>query len=474
MSNTDKRDEAEIIEKMKLEDVSIEEKKSALQTAIYEITKTSPFFGSTLQVMDIYYAHTIPTAGVMFNGDAKKFEMVINPFFFCKRLNAEQRRAVLLHEIFHVTHKHTMRAPFMKIKESRRQMMNIAMDMAINQYIKGLPKGCNQCPPQESGQQCKNPLCPGSCIDVADFNDEAKGQKVPWERNKSFEYYYEKLIRRYDDDPNGDGEGDGEGGGGQGDGSGKGKGKKKCPGEFDSHHWENNGEESDMMDAAEDLVKRAMQKRGLDYSELPGHVKDMLEEIAQRRTELNYRGLILAAIKRHASGHDRKHTWTRKSRRWGHLAPGTKIADLPKLHLFLDSSGSISTEELNEFLGIVDQFLKVGSRKCTVTLFHTSAYHTQPYKLGERFDKNKVESGGTDLTECFEIIAKTRPDMAIFCTDGCYGDVNFESMVPPNTPFPQCLFVISKHGDENHPLKRTGETVKVPMSDNMTKDGKIG
>jgi predicted metal-dependent peptidase len=226
--------------------------------------------------------------------------------------------------------------------------------------------------------------------------------------------------------------------------------------------WDASAEEKDMLDATEDLVKRAMVKARLSYDDLPASVRELLEEIKTRRAELNYKALIMQALKKHASGHNRKSTWTRKSKRFGNKAPGTKVGDLPKLHNYIDTSGSISIEEANEFLDIVDNFLKVGARKCRLNMFHTSNYYSEEYKLGHRIERKDIQNGGTDLTESMRDIWKRKPDLAVFCTDGCYGDVNVEEWMRPGEQFPQVVFIISKGGTEDHPLKRLGQTIKIP------------
>ena len=166
----------EILDK---EFVSVEEKTRCLATTLYNCTKDHPFIGSVLQSLNIMYSHALPTAGILFNTDAKRFEMMINPYFFCKKLNEKERKAVFIHEISHITHKHPLRVPFLKISARKRVLMNIAADMAINQYIQNLPKGCQSCPPPEKQEPCPNEMCPGKCIDVNDFHDtDDKGNMV--------------------------------------------------------------------------------------------------------------------------------------------------------------------------------------------------------------------------------------------------------------------------------------------------------
>jgi len=456
--------------------VSADDKKRALATVLYETRNSYPFMGAVLQSMNIMYTHMIPTAGIMFNTDAKRWDMWINPKFYCKDLNNAKddkgktgqkagdfaRRGVMLHELSHITNKHPMRVPFMKISEHKRRIMNVAMDMAINQYIKGIPKGCPDCPPVKDCEPCPNEDCPGRGIFVADYYDEEKQsngdiKQIPWEKGQTAEFYYEKFLERISEPDDEDGGGDGEGGGIGG----------KMPQTLDEHMWEGGAEEKEMLDATEELMKRAMIKSKFDYSDLPDSIKDLLEHIKSRRAELDYKGMILSAIKKSASGHERKSTWIRPSRRYGNKAPGSTVGDLPKLHFYLDTSGSISSEELNEFLAILDNFLKAGSRKCRMNLFHTDNYYSADYKLGQRLGKNGninsvVESGGTCLEASMREIAKRRPDLAIFVTDGYYGDVDVSKMLGPSVKFPQCLFIISKQGTKDHPLARFGSTIQIP------------
>jgi predicted metal-dependent peptidase len=391
------RDAKEIRAQMEKEFVDVDVKSQCLATSIYETSKTNPFMGSVLQSLTITYSHQLPTAGIMFNTDAKRWDMLVNPYFFCKKLNGPQRKAVLVHELSHITHKHPLRVPFMKISARKRMLMNIGADMAINQYIKDLPKGCNTCSPTGAlpTAACTNEMCPGHCIDVKDYfdTDDKTGAKTPWPINQTMESYYERLIKRFEDPDKEDGDGSGDGQGNAGGGAET----SDLPGTIDEHMWDGAGDEKEMLDATEELVKRAMVKARLSYDDLPGHVQDLLEDIKTRRAELNYKALILLAMKKHANGHNRKGTWTRKNKRLGFKAPGTKVGDLPKLELHLDTSGSISTEELNEFLEIVDQFLKVGARKCNMSFFHTALYGRQQYKMGTKIDKNEIQSGGTDL-----------------------------------------------------------------------------
>ena len=496
------RSAKEALAAAKKETVTAAEMKQCLQTCIYQTTKSHPFMGAILQIMNISFTHMLPTAGVMFNAEVKRWDLLINPYFFCKRLTEKHRKAVLLHELYHITHKHPLRMPFIKLSVHKRQLMNIAMDMSINQFIKDIPDGCPECPPPNSGQPCENKDCCGRGIILRDFfdTDEKTGKQTPWQDRREFEYYYSKLLERFDDpDPQDEGDGDGEpqdcdacgGSGKQGDGNG---GEEECdscggsgkqPGQgggnagggtdtgdlpqtTDVHHWDGAADEADMLEATEDLVKRAQVKTRFGYDELPGHIKDLLEHIKSRKAELNYKAIIMQAMKASLPANFRVKSWTRKSRRFGNKAPGTRNGEQPKLEIFADTSGSISTEELNEFLDITDEFLKIGARKCTLNFFHTSNYYTGEYKRGQRMGDegvtSKVQSGGTCLEDSIRQIAKKRPDLSIFITDGYYSDVDEKKFVGANGHFPNVVFIISKDGTADHPFKnrKWARTVKVP------------
>lgn len=465
------RSREEALEAAKTEGVGAEEQKQGLQTAIFSTTKTNPFMGSVLQCMNITYSHMLPTAGVMFNPELKRWDLLINPYFFCRKMNDKQRKAVLLHELYHITHKHPLRVPFMKLSSHKRQLMNIAMDMSINQYIKDLPDGCPECPPRKPGEpggQCDNEDCCGSGIFLRDFFDINKktGKQTPWPARAPAEEYYEKLMTRFKDPDPQDGQGEGQDEGqGQGQGNaGGGAATGDMPGTHDVHHWDGSGEERDMLEATEDLVKRAMVKSRFGHDDVPGHIKDLLEHIKMRKNELDYKRIIMQAMKSSLPANFRVKSWTRKSRRFGNKAPGSRNGEQPKLDIFADSSGSISTEELNEFLDIVDEFLKIGARSCMLNLFHTNNYYREKYKRGERLDAGKVQSGGTCLEDSFDVIAKNRPDLAIFITDGYYSNIDEKRLVGANGKFPNTVFIISKDGTEDHPFKDRSwaKTVKIP------------
>ena len=128
-----------------------------------------------------------------------------------------------------------------------------------------------------------------------------------------------------------------------------------------------------MMEATEELVKRALQKQGLSGDRVPGYIKELLQDIEARRAQLNYKDLLLSAIKRHASGVDRKFTWSKRSRRFGNKSQGLRFVNFQDFQCILILLDQMSVQEINDFLDIIDNFLKLGSRNI---YFRIMAYNT--------------------------------------------------------------------------------------------------
>jgi predicted metal-dependent peptidase len=97
----------------------------------------------------------------------------------------------------------------------------------------------------------------------------------------------------------------------------------------------------------------------------------LLREIESSISGMNYKKILRDTIKRTVCATDRESNWNRRNKRYGIFAPGTKQGVLPECALMIDTSGSISNIEMNEFLEVVSGFLKAGSRKCVLGLWHT-------------------------------------------------------------------------------------------------------
>ncbi len=405
-------------------------KKKMISNATYHLTEQEKFYGSLLQELTLWYHEGVPTAGISYNVKKSQYEIYVNPYFF-DSCTPPERVGVFQHEILHFTNKHLFRFPFLKDKTSEedRRLYNIAGDMAINQFIKHLPKGV---------------------VDVADWKMD-DGSAFP--KFKTMEQYHEliKEEKKKQDEKNEDKKK------GKGNGS-KGNVPEKLAGyePFDTHEWDDLDEETKkkMLDEAKKLIKRTMDKTSTSYTKIPDGIKDLLEEIDKLSSGLNYKTILRNVIKKTVSCVDRESTWKKPNRRYGVVSPGTKVGNLPMCSFYLDTSGSISIVELNLFLNIMSGFLKVGARQCQLGLWHTALYYKKKYKLNGQLDRSEVESGGTDVGPALEDIKKTNPNLAIILTDGCYSahEIKIAGEV---------IWIISEGGQYDHPMKHLGKTIKL-------------
>lgn len=407
-----------------------------LAAAIHHIRVESlemSFLGSMLQNIMIDFSARIPTAMISYHPNKKQFIIELNPAFF-RLLTLEERMALLLHELYHMTHGHLTRMPALP----DRQKSNYAGDAAINQLIPGIPT--------------REPI---RGIFVEDFG-------LP--KDKTLEYYYENWPQQESEDESdeegegegqgdgsssgqGEGEGDGEGGEGEGDQQGQGQGKpskgKGKPGQgkvFDCHDWDPNVDESDVLDGMEDVIKRTMIKTSKTHSDLPGHIKDVLEVIEKRRKTIDWKKQLKMFLKRTTSGVDKEYTRMRPNRRYDYASPGMRLGEIPRLLILSDTSGSMSVIEINAGLNEIDEIIRIGSRKVSFGLWHTSLYKVMKYSRGKRDMVHKsVQSGGTCFESCAQYINKVKPDAVIVFTDGYYDNTRTKVDVP-------ILFVISNGG----------------------------
>lgn len=396
----------------------------AIDSAFLNLMKIRPFFGAMASCMNVSISKNVPSAGVTFDKKFKKVRLLINPEWWMERTPLEQT-AVLIHECEHILQKHIFDYNFLPNK----MVANMAMDIHINQRIENLPAGC-----------------------LHHYNFEDKnGTVFPADRSSS--EYYDLLMKeetkyrsRPQPDQAEDESYDKE------DTHGK---YKTVPLEqvkpFDEHDWDSLSEE-EKMQITSDLLKRSLEKQHYSHSQDASTAKDILNDISVQFAELDYKKILEKAVKKSLPTKDRESTWFRPNKRYGYTAPGSKAKQAPKVDFYIDSSGSMSVEEINFAFSVVDKFLTVVDR-CKISLFHTSVYKTENYKKGKCLDKSEFQIGGTDLTEVMRNICTNTADLSIIITDGYYSDVEVKPVGK------KVLFLITQGGNMQHPLTRFGESV---------------
>lgn len=201
------------------------------------------------------------------------------------------------------------------------------------------------------------------------------------------------------------------------------------------------------------LIKNYAARGGNAWGSISQHLKEQIiasltAKIDYRKVLKNFRASILAE-----STHL---TRFKPSRRFGFEYMGSKRDFTTKLLLAIDTSGSISDEDLKNFYGVVNKFFKYGIESIDVLNFDCEI-QGKPVKFKKRQNSFTITGrGGTSFQPVFDY-AKAHPeyDGVIIFTDG-YADH------PEKKPGTRAKFVWVLNSEENYyeHLEWTKETGK--------------
>ena len=176
-------------------------------------------------------------------------------------------------------------------------------------------------------------------------------------------------------------------------------------------------EENDIaMEELNSLIKDYAARGEKSWGSLEGHLKDQIlaslnAKIDYRKVLKNFRASILS---------EKKHlTRFKPSRRFGFEYMGFKREFTTKLLLAIDTSGSITNQNLKNFYGVINKFFKYGIESIDVLNFDCEL-QGEPVSFKKRQTSFTISGrGGTDFQPVFDY-AKDHPeyDGVIILTDG--------------------------------------------------------
>ena len=374
-----------------------------------------PYYGFFLIMLNKTWRQDLPTAGVSKNGI--NYQLAINEEFWTS-LSEEHQLGLLKHELLHIAFGHlTSFGSF-----SDKKLANVAMDMEINQYIDTdwLPKG-------------------GIMIeDYEDLNLDRKAgcryyykklQELQQEKDKNGTCGNEPMDKLLDDIANGD-----------------------VP---DHSTWE---EFDDLSEAEKKLIDKQLQKVLSDAKEqtvkkrgrIPGEIEGVItiEEIVAPK--FDWRGYM-----RRFTGVSTK-VFTKKIRRKENRkfpeSPGLKLKMKQHMLLGIDTSGSVSDSELQEFMSEIHHIYKAGV-DVTIIQCDTSIRAIESYK--GKFELNVLGRGGTEFDPVLEYYNENQKKYTslVYFTDGeCYTHVK---------PKGHVLWVLSERSNMNDSLP--GKVIKLEL-----------
>lgn len=433
------------------------DKVDSLSKASKELMLKEPYYGFFLIALNkLWDSKRVPTAGVSKNGI--NYQLAINPEFWVS-LNEEQKLGILKHELLHIAFGHLT----MFFKFSNHKLANVAMDMEINQYIEDswLPGGeyskedydalvesikLEIATAQETGATPEelaeiNKKFPGRGIFIDDYTDLNLDTKA------GCRYYYDKLKELQDEkDKNGT------------------CGNKPMDDLLDNIESGNVPDHStwdefeNLTEAEQKLIEKQLQKLLSDAKDqtikkrgkVPGEIDGVIiiEEFV--KPKFNWRGYI-----RRFTGVSTK-VYTKKIRRKENRRfdanPGLKVKMRQHMLLAIDTSGSVSDSELQEFMGEILHIYKCGV-DITVIQCDTQIKSIEPYK--GKVEMNIVGRGGTEFDPVIEYFNANlnKYTSLVYFTDGeCSVDVK---------PKGNTLWVLSEQSSMNESLP--GKIIKLEL-----------
>jgi predicted metal-dependent peptidase len=390
-------------------------RQDSLSKASKDLMLKEPYYGIFLIMLNKVWNNRVPTAGVSKNGI--NYQLTINEDFW-SGLSELQMLGLLKHELLHIAFGHL--TTYFKFSDKR--LANVAMDMEINQYIEAswLPEGG---------------------INIDDYAE------LNLERKAGSRYYYDQL-KQLQDKKNKDG---------------------TCGNEPmdqlldniesgnipDHSTWD---EFENLTEAEQKLIEKQLQKLLSDAKEqtlkkrgnVPGEIEGVIvvEEIVAPK--FDWRGFI-----RRFTGVSTK-VFTKKIRRKENRRfsdnPGLKVKMRQHMLLAIDTSGSVSDDELREFMSEIYHIYKCGV-DITVIQCDTMIKSIEPYT--GKFEMAVQGRGGTEfdpVLEYFNANLKKYTSLVYFTDGECYTHVR---------PKGNVLWVLSERSSMNDELP--GKVIKLEL-----------
>lgn len=369
------------------------------ETVINMLTDSQAiFYAHITAACKISFDESFPApAGVYFKGN--QFYLTMNPESFGK-YSLKERKAILVHEALHIIFGHIGRK-----KNRRHEAWNVACDIALNQFVRDLPKEA---------------LLP---------------EHFEFEPKLAAENYYSILRKKMDDKEISFHSETGEDGKEKHYVTIKDKNGTKTY-EIDPHAGADNSEDvsQEIIDAVrEKIIERATDKsRGSIPSDISEEIEKMKSKVVDwkkwiRNTTSNTSINIQETIKR------RNRRFIERVEIKGFVKEPTSEGVV-----ILDTSGSMDSKFISQTLGEINNLCSSTGASVKIIQVDTQIKEVKDYDPKKTF---KVKGrGGTHLYPAIEYIKdkKLRADFIIVLTDGC---IESKWAEPPKAPI---FFILGK------------------------------
>ena len=159
--------------------------------------------------------------------------------------------------------------------------------------------------------------------------------------------------------------------------------------------WDDIKDDPVAQEFAKDIVRKAKDLCNNQYGNIPGAVKDQISELLKRKKAIVPWGRVLRMFVASCQESILDYTVKKVSKRFG-TRPGTRKGDVLKIAVAIDTSGSISEEQLKLFWNEIKWVWKNGA-EVWVYECDTRISERSPFKFKGKWDGKVHGRGGTDL-----------------------------------------------------------------------------
>jgi len=361
-----------------------------LEKCCKKLLVEQPFYGLFLLGLSKVLDDSVDTACVKKKGI--NCELVINPKYW-NTLSDELQVSLLLHEVYHIVFQHM----FLWNLFNNKELLNIAADAEVNSYIKNLGP---------------------DWIHPSRFNLESKqGTKFYYE-NIQLNGVYCKAIDNHD-------------------------------------NWENDfqscsdAEKQLIQNQINTQIKSAAEQIMKTRGKIPGELSVIIDELFKVKPRIfNWKAYFRRMLGYIFDINIRK-TRKKESNRFPEAA-GIKHKKKVSILIAVDTSGSVSNQELSDFFSEISHIYKAGAR---VTILECDTKISANYEFTGKFTGKVHGRGGTNFQPPVDYYREHLKEYSalIYFTDGeCY--------LPENTP-KGVIWVITSGG---HKQDYPGKVLYIP------------
>lgn len=372
---------------------------------------------------------------------------------------------ILVHEVLHTLLGHITDRTFLSQDEGERELINIAMDMAINSMILKATENANSdislFPPRLGFYAGRKPVCKNQ--ELAEFVE-----KLPTLQTTTF--YYNSLKKFLESQPLKDGKG-----------GGKNKVKVFLNGAadsetglngFDSHGWEDLPKEireevkSNMRNHVKEALNEA--RKTNRWGTVSEEIKELMGKIVAE-SPIDWKLLLENAIGQ-CRIQDHESTYRKISKKMPMLLPGEKKRTSTPIAFFIDQSGSMGDSEVQLAFAQASNCAKL--IEVDVYNFDTEVDHASHvvWKSKSGYTWKRTRSGGTDFNAIKRFIEdgthkKRKWKWIVILTDG---------YAPSLDPLPaKVLWLITPSGQEPENVRPQDLVAKMKFPGDYTSNSNI-